>query len=93
MEIGRNEWKAMDKPHSLIKWKPKISYTNQQLIDYSYYWFDIDEKLKIGWDNAPHHPEITTFHHHKHYFDHIEESSEKSFLEVLKFICVVLIDE
>ena len=68
-------------------------YTTQQLIDYSYYWFDIDEKLKIGWDNAPHHPEIITFPHHKHYFDYIEESSEKSFPEVLKFICAVLIDE
>jgi len=31
-----------------------------------YYWLDIDSKLKIGWDNAPHHKKLESFPHHKH---------------------------
>jgi len=33
---------------------------------YSYYWLTADNHLKIGWDNAPHHANLTTFPHHKH---------------------------
>jgi len=33
---------------------------------YSYYWLTSENRLKIGWDNAPHHTHISTFPHHKH---------------------------
>ena len=33
---------------------------------YSYYWLTSTNKLKIGWDNAPHHTEMSSFPHHKH---------------------------
>ncbi|MEA3349604.1 MAG: DUF6516 family protein [Chloroflexota bacterium] len=33
---------------------------------YSYYWLTSENKLKIGWDNAPHHTEVETFPHYKH---------------------------
>ncbi len=96
--IADTEFTEYTETKTLAKLKSKIRlydgsilyvreiYINQQLIDYSYYWFNIDEKLKIGWDNAPHHPEIYTFPHHKHFSDHIGESSEKSLIEVLKYI-------
>jgi len=30
------------------------------------YWLDRKNKMLIGWDNAPHHPELENFPHHKH---------------------------
>jgi hypothetical protein len=36
------------------------------LIKYSYYWLTPDNRLKIGWDNAPHHVQLENFPHHKH---------------------------
>jgi hypothetical protein len=40
-------------------------YSNS-LMRYSYYWLDAEDKLKIGWDNSPHHDELDNFPHHKH---------------------------
>ena len=36
------------------------------LTRYSYYWLDTKSRLKIGWDNAPHHKHLANFPHHKH---------------------------
>jgi hypothetical protein len=36
------------------------------LVKYSYYWLTPDNRLKIGWDNAPHHVQLENFPHHKH---------------------------
>jgi len=33
---------------------------------YSYHWQTKKRKLICRWDNAPHHPQIKTFPHHKH---------------------------
>ena len=33
---------------------------------YSYYWLTAADRLKIGWDNAPHHARLKNFPHHKH---------------------------
>ena len=33
---------------------------------YSYYWLDLADELKVGWDNAPHHRQLKNFPHHKH---------------------------
>lgn len=59
---------------------------------YSYYWLDEENRLIIGWDNAPHHLEIATYPHHKHIGDqrHVRPSMEKNFEEVLSFIRTVL---
>jgi len=53
---------------------------------YSYYWLRSDETMIIGWDNAPHHQSVSTFPHHKHIDDRIEESQEREMSQVLKFI-------
>ncbi|MBU0568345.1 hypothetical protein KJ693_10620 [bacterium] len=41
-------------------------WINADLEDYSYYWLDEDDRLKIGWDNVPHHTQLENFPHHKH---------------------------
>jgi len=53
---------------------------------YSYYWLRPDETVIIGWDNAPHHQSVSTFPHHKHVGDRIEESEERKMEEILNFI-------
>ncbi len=53
---------------------------------YSYYWLRTDETVIIGWDNAPHHQSVSTFPHHKHLYDRIEESQEREMGQVLNFI-------
>ncbi len=53
---------------------------------YSYYWLNSDEKLIIGWDNAPHHKDIASFPHHRHVGSRIESSQERNFKDALNFI-------
>lgn len=53
---------------------------------YSYYWLRPDETVIIGWDSAPHHQSVSTFPHHKHIDDRIEESQKREMGEVLNFI-------
>ncbi|OFV66964.1 MAG: hypothetical protein SBU_000257 [Candidatus Syntrophoarchaeum butanivorans] len=52
---------------------------------YSYHWQDENRKLRIRWDNAPHHKHLKTFPHHKH-TPEIEESEEMSFQDVIKVV-------
>lgn len=37
-----------------------------KVMKYSFHWQDADGKLLKRWDNAPHHPEISTYPHHLH---------------------------
>ncbi len=55
---------------------------------YSYYWLTIENKLKIGWDNAPHHTKLESFPHHKHVGrqENMEESTETCLEEVMAII-------
>lgn len=41
-------------------------WTGRTLERYSYYWLSSSNRLKIGWDNAPHHTQLENFPHHKH---------------------------
>ncbi|MDZ7290038.1 MAG: DUF6516 family protein [candidate division KSB1 bacterium] len=41
-------------------------YRNDNLVYYSYYWLAATNELIVGWDNAPHHPRLKIFPHHKH---------------------------
>ncbi|MBS1263068.1 MAG: hypothetical protein MAG715_00236 [Methanonatronarchaeales archaeon] len=54
--------------------------------DYSYHWQDAGKELLIRWDNAPHHPEVDTFPHHKHRGDEVTDSTEPSLTYVLKTV-------
>lgn len=41
-------------------------FVSEKSLKYSYHWRDRDGKLKVRWDNSPHHEEIPTFPHHMH---------------------------
>ena len=55
--------------------------------NYSFQW-QKDGKLKIRWDNAPHHRELPTFPHHKHVGGerNVVPSNEITLEDVLTFI-------
>jgi len=42
------------------KWRGNV------LERYSHYWLTTENKLKIGWDNAPHHTRLANLPYHKH---------------------------
>ena len=50
---------------------------------YAYHVFKNSSTI-VRWDNAPHHPNIKIFPHHKHVENKIEESSEMDIVQVLK---------
>lgn len=59
-----------------------------RLVRYSYYWLSPENALIVGWDNAPHHPQIASYPHHKHVRSpaHREPATEQSLEEVLDYI-------
>ena len=59
-----------------------------RLIRYSYYWLTHDNRLKIGWDNAPHRADLATFPHHKHEAEQArrQPSNETCLEEVIEVI-------
>lgn len=59
---------------------------------YAFQWMNPDGTLLIRWDNAPHHPHIATFPHHRHQNDenNIQESPEMLLDDVLTLISSML---
>ena len=55
---------------------------------YSYYWLDENDKLIIGWDNAPHHTKLDSYPHHKHVGkqNNLQSSQETSLVDVMEVI-------
>jgi hypothetical protein len=54
---------------------------------------ELNHKIKdiiIRWDNAPHYPQLSSFPHHKHLPDSVEESQEMTLKEALDFIKSVI---
>ena len=49
---------------------------------YSFHVFH-DSQMIARWDNAPHHPEVATFPHHKHVSNEIQVSEEMHVEKVL----------
>jgi hypothetical protein len=60
--------------------KPKIKYRYQYMND--------EMESVFRYDNAPHHPDIKTFPHHKHERDEVKESDEPSLYDVLTEIAI-----
>lgn len=54
--------------------------------DYSYHYQDGDGNLIFRYDNAPHHPEINTYPHHKHLPDSIVPAASPHLGDVLREI-------
>ena len=63
-------------------------WSGNKLKRYSYYWLTEENQLIIGWDNAPHHTQLSTFPHHKHVSDKQtpEASTETSLEDVMAVI-------
>ena len=59
-------------------------WVGDELEKYSYYWLEETEKIIAGWDNAPHHPDIDTFPHHKHGKEGVEPSKPMNARVVLE---------
>ena len=55
---------------------------------YSYYWLDKNNKLIIGWDNAPHHTKLDTYPNHKHVGkqNNLQISQETRLVDVMEVI-------
>src|SRR5437667_11527342 len=50
---------------------------------YSYHWQSRTGEMLLRWDNAPHHPAISTHPHHKHEGERIDPSMRVSIEDVL----------
>ena len=55
-------------------------------LSYLYHWQDPTGHLVLRYDNAPHHPEIETFPHHKHVAETAEASQRPSLPDLLNDI-------
>ena len=53
---------------------------------YAYYHLSPSDQVIHGWDNAPHHSEISTFPHHCHCAGIIKPSDIRSLNDVLDFL-------
>lgn len=64
------------------------AWDEETLLRYAYYWLRKNDELRVGWDNAPHHPEVSTHPHHKHVEtqENIRESEETKLEDVLRFV-------
>lgn len=64
------------------------AWDEESLVRYAYYWLKQNDELRIGWDNVPHHPEISTHPHHKHIKsqENIQASDETNLEDVLRLI-------
>jgi len=54
-------------------------------LQYSYH-YQKGDRLIFRYDNAPHHPELPTFPHHKHIEDRVEPCREPDLQDVLREI-------
>lgn len=66
----------------------EFTISGEDPVRYSYYWLDSAGVLIAGWDNAPHHREVSTFPHHKHLRrqDNVLPSEERNLRDVLREI-------
>lgn len=53
---------------------------------YSYHWQDAHGRLITRWDNSLHHREISTFPHHRHLFQKVLDSKERTIKDILTVI-------
>jgi hypothetical protein len=75
---------------------PRVDYHAFKLkVTLADYWLDVNNCLLIGWDNAPHHPHLPSFPHHKHVGsqDNRQPSEETTSEEILAAIRVRLLEQ
>jgi len=74
--------------NSLLEFSETVEFTGIMIRKalYTFHYQDAGERLILRYDNAPHHPEISTFPHHKHVGEHIEPSEAPDLSFVLREI-------
>jgi hypothetical protein len=74
--------------HSQLIFSEAVQWHNQQLLKerYVYHYQNANGELIFRYDNAPHHPTVVTFPHHKHVGMKVEPASAPDLSEVLKEI-------
>jgi Family of unknown function (DUF6516) len=53
-------------------------------LSYRYHWQNVSGQVLFRYDDAPHHPEVDTFPHHKHVGDTVIASPRPHLLDVLE---------
>lgn len=62
----------------------ELKDTNQNIKKkYKYHYMNNEKEMVFRYDNAKHHPEVSTFPHHKHTTKEIAESCEPELIDVL----------
>jgi len=64
-----------------------------ELVKYAYYHLNPRGHILHGWDNAPHHPEISTYPHHCHRSNRVEPSKVRSLNDVLDILSAMLMGD
>jgi hypothetical protein len=65
-------------------------WVDGKLEKYAYYQVTPTGEIVQGWDNAPHHPEVSTYPHHHHRASEVVESSVRSLTDVLDILTMQL---
>ena len=61
-------------------------WVDGELRKYAYYQVAPTGDVVQGWDNAPHHPGVSTYPHHHHTAGGVEASSVRSLADVLEIL-------
>jgi len=64
-----------------------------ELIKYAYYRLTPTGVMLNGWDNAPHHAQLSTFPHHRHDSTGVHPSRIRSLTDVLDLLSAQLLPE
>lgn len=80
---------------SLLEFDEVIIFRDGQIIKlrYAYHYQDEAGKLIFRYDNAPHHPTISTYPHHKHVGSTVEPAQEPDLSQVLREIEQTVFDQ
>ena len=76
--------------HSILEFAEKYSTAGHR---YRFHYMDSQNRLMMRWDNVPHHPEISTFPHHRHTPRTVELSQEMSLIDALAYIAANLLPQ
>jgi len=77
---------------SFLDFREFVDTSTRPVRRYSYsYHYQKNEQMIFRYDNAPHHPELSGFPHHKHVADSTVESQPPTLKEVLAEISVQIL--
>jgi hypothetical protein len=85
-ERGYIEGQIVFLDDSRLNFLEVIDAGRSEKIKYRYHYMSDQNRLIFRYDNALHHPNISTFPHHKHLNDMVEESMEPDIAGVLSEI-------